>query len=488
MGTSRFIMLAHASKTLLDTSELLGRISEGRSYPRQRFVDGSNADGGSFRSPAAKLTKRERRARERGENASPAGPESASRTAGRSRSFFSSRSVGLAASAPAREPFYFGCSEHLRMFPSAFFSVWRPTSFDALRRLVLREGVGKGLNVKGKSAKSGLLSGFVPFLQISANADVARVPPPAKGSRVRVYYRSEAARDQAHAILARGGRTASPSPPSPSPPSPSPPSPSLPSPPTAGAASRGRGHVTLAPISNLASGVTGSVVSGVAHGVGGVAHGMGGVAHGVGDLTKSVAGSTRSIAIRAVGAASTATAAALSHDAGSGGNGGKSGHDSSSSGSHGGGHGGGGNLLDFSRGMARGLVRQTTSSVLHVTSSVGHALGSVVHAVEDAVEGVTHAVDAHVHGSGSATHGIHTLDQHADLGAWGLELPLRLLWDVYVVQQDIAPPSEEWETGRPSEPAFMALNLHSLEVRRLSPPLLHIPLYSSLRPTHSTPV
>ena len=138
--------------------------------------------------------------------------------------------------------------------------------------------------------------------------------------------------------------------------------------------------------------------------------------------------------------------------------------------------------------MARGLVRQTTSSMLHVTSSVGHALGSVVHAVEDAVEGVTHAVDAHVHGSGSATHGIHTLDQHADLGAWGLELPLRLLWDVYVVQQDIAPPSEEWETGRPSEPAFMALNLHSLEVRRLSPPLLHIPLYSSLHPTHSTPV
>ena len=65
------------------------------------------------------------------------------------------------------ETFHFGCAEHLRMFPSAFFSVWRPTSADALRLLVLRQGVGKGLNVKGKSAKRGVLSGFVPFLQAS---------------------------------------------------------------------------------------------------------------------------------------------------------------------------------------------------------------------------------------------------------------------------------------------------------------------------------
>ena len=45
-------------------------------------------------------------------------------------------------------------------------------------------------------------------------------------------------------------------------------------------------------------------------------------------------------------------------------------------------------------------------------------------------------------------------------GTYGLGLPERLLWQAYVVQQDISHPPG-WETGRPSEPAFMDLNLHA---------------------------
>lgn len=39
------------------------------------------------------------------------------------------------------------------------FTVWRPTSFDAIKKMMVGEGVGKGLEIKGKSAKCGLLSG-----------------------------------------------------------------------------------------------------------------------------------------------------------------------------------------------------------------------------------------------------------------------------------------------------------------------------------------
>ena len=49
---------------------------------------------------------------------------------------------------------------------SSFFSVWRPTSMDAIRMMMEGRATGKPLTVKGKSALSGELSGFVPFLQI----------------------------------------------------------------------------------------------------------------------------------------------------------------------------------------------------------------------------------------------------------------------------------------------------------------------------------
>ncbi|CAE7454491.1 unnamed protein product, partial [Symbiodinium necroappetens] len=53
------------------------------------------------------------------------------------------------------------------------------------------QGTGKGLNVKGKSAKTGCLSGFVPVLQISDNEHKSQVCTSPREARVRVYYQSD---------------------------------------------------------------------------------------------------------------------------------------------------------------------------------------------------------------------------------------------------------------------------------------------------------
>jgi len=85
--------------------------------------------------------------------------------------------------------------------PTSWFSVYRPCAPDSISKMIGREGVGKGLNVKGKSAKRNRLSGFVPFIQISDNEhkkDVETSPPDA---RVRIFYKSIHARDEAQAAL-----------------------------------------------------------------------------------------------------------------------------------------------------------------------------------------------------------------------------------------------------------------------------------------------
>ena len=82
-----------------------------------------------------------------------------------------------------------------------FFSVWRPTSLDAINMMMDGRATGKGLNVKGKSAKMGRLSGFVPFLQISEEAHKTKVSTSPAYSTVRVYYASEALRSAARVAL-----------------------------------------------------------------------------------------------------------------------------------------------------------------------------------------------------------------------------------------------------------------------------------------------
>lgn len=67
-------------------------------------------------------------------------------------------------------------------------------TFKVKRQMMCGEAVGKGLDIKGKSAKRGKLSGFVPFLQIGENKHKAKIRPPSKGGVVRVFYPGEARR------------------------------------------------------------------------------------------------------------------------------------------------------------------------------------------------------------------------------------------------------------------------------------------------------
>lgn len=72
-----------------------------------------------------------------------------------------------------------------------WFAVYRPTSRDAIAKMLGGEAVGKGLNVKAKSAKFGRNSGFVPFMQISENEDKAKLSPPDPYGRVMIFFKTE---------------------------------------------------------------------------------------------------------------------------------------------------------------------------------------------------------------------------------------------------------------------------------------------------------
>jgi len=78
----------------------------------------------------------------------------------------------------------------------AVFTVWRPTSAEAIRKMVEGEGVGKGLEIKGKSSKAGVLSGFVPYLQIHKEVHKSMVKTMDRGGRTRIFFATEEARDK----------------------------------------------------------------------------------------------------------------------------------------------------------------------------------------------------------------------------------------------------------------------------------------------------
>ena len=61
-----------------------------------------------------------------------------------------------------------------------------PRSRDSIAKMLGRVGVGKGLNIKGKSAQKNRLSGFVPFLQIHDNAHKVLVEASPKDARTKV--------------------------------------------------------------------------------------------------------------------------------------------------------------------------------------------------------------------------------------------------------------------------------------------------------------
>jgi len=82
-----------------------------------------------------------------------------------------------------------------------WFAVYRPTSRDAIAKMLSGKAVGKGLNVKGKSAKKNHLAGFVPYLQISKQEHKKMIEPSKPENRLNIYYATEIARDVAIATM-----------------------------------------------------------------------------------------------------------------------------------------------------------------------------------------------------------------------------------------------------------------------------------------------
>lgn len=94
-----------------------------------------------------------------------------------------------------------GAAGRGRSQETSWFAVYRPTSRDAIAKMLNGEAVGKGLNVKGKSAKKNWLSGFVPFLQISDNDHKKYVEDSPKGARLHIFFTTAPARQEAIAAL-----------------------------------------------------------------------------------------------------------------------------------------------------------------------------------------------------------------------------------------------------------------------------------------------
>jgi len=86
---------------------------------------------------------------------------------------------------------------------SSWFVVYRPCSRDSIAKMLGRVGVGKGLNIKGKSAKKNRLSGFVPFLQISDNSHKDQVEESPRDARTTIYYKNVMAREMANNTMAK---------------------------------------------------------------------------------------------------------------------------------------------------------------------------------------------------------------------------------------------------------------------------------------------
>ena len=87
--------------------------------------------------------------------------------------------------------------------PTQWFVVYRPCSRDSIAKMLGRVGVGKGLNIKGKSAQKNRLSGFVPFLQISNNDHKKLVENSPKDARTKIFYKNVMAREEALATLTK---------------------------------------------------------------------------------------------------------------------------------------------------------------------------------------------------------------------------------------------------------------------------------------------
>jgi len=90
----------------------------------------------------------------------------------------------------------------LKLFKKvSVFSVWRPTSKEAIKKMMLGSAVGKGLEIKGKSAKKGLLSAFVPFVQIYEDRHKERIRECVRDNTMKIFYGTRHGRDEAVEVL-----------------------------------------------------------------------------------------------------------------------------------------------------------------------------------------------------------------------------------------------------------------------------------------------
>jgi len=84
---------------------------------------------------------------------------------------------------------------------SSWFAVFRPTTRDAIAKMLSGVAVGRGPNVKGESSKQGILSGYVPFVQINDNVCKEMIEPSQPNARVTIYYKTSSAREKANQDL-----------------------------------------------------------------------------------------------------------------------------------------------------------------------------------------------------------------------------------------------------------------------------------------------
>lgn len=100
-----------------------------------------------------------------------------------------------------------GCLEKGGLKPTgkttSWFAIYRPCSRDSIAKMIGKVGVGKGLNVKGKSSKKNRLSGFVPYVQISDNSHKSDVEHSPRDARIRVYFKTLQCRSAAQAALSK---------------------------------------------------------------------------------------------------------------------------------------------------------------------------------------------------------------------------------------------------------------------------------------------
>jgi len=103
---------------------------------------------------------------------------------------------------PGRRGTVFNPNSTLLRKKANIFTVWRPTSLEAIKNMMLGKGTGKAIDIKGKSARGGNISSFVPFIQIYEDQHKEQMQAFLRDDKlIRVYFEDESQRDGAREIM-----------------------------------------------------------------------------------------------------------------------------------------------------------------------------------------------------------------------------------------------------------------------------------------------